>query len=146
MLRARRGVHVVVGGAVGGEDGRITGRDLPSQLAVERPADDGGAGRCSSVGHQAVDELDQLLGQPDGDLSAHSPNGSSRDAVWYREGILLDIDGGVAIVTLNAPDRRNALTPGMADELIATFDEVDGRTKVGALAIRARRQIVLRRW
>ena len=39
--------------------------------------------------------------------------------------VLLEVDGGVAIVTLNAPDRRNALTPAMADELIATFDEVD---------------------
>jgi enoyl-CoA hydratase len=60
--------------------------------------------------------------------------------------LLLGIYGGVAIVTLNAPDRRNALTPGMADELIATFDEVDGRTEVGALEVRARRQVVLRRW
>ena len=51
--------------------------------------------------------------------------------------VLLEVDGGVAIVTLNAPDRRNALTPGMADELIATFDEVDGRSDVGALVIRA---------
>jgi enoyl-CoA hydratase len=51
--------------------------------------------------------------------------------------VLLEVDGGVAIVTLNAPDRRNALTPAMADELIATFDEVDGRADVGALVIRA---------
>lgn len=51
--------------------------------------------------------------------------------------VLLEVDGGVAIVTLNAPDRRNALTPGMADELIATFDEVDSRPDVGALVIRA---------
>ena len=51
--------------------------------------------------------------------------------------VLLEVDGGVAVVTLNAPDRRNALTPGMADELIATFDEVDGRSDVGALVIRA---------
>jgi enoyl-CoA hydratase len=51
--------------------------------------------------------------------------------------VLLEVDGGVAIVTLNAPDRRNALTPGMADELIATFDEVDAKSEVGALVIRA---------
>ncbi|MGY1722277.1 enoyl-CoA hydratase/isomerase family protein [Blastococcus sp. SYSU DS0533] len=49
--------------------------------------------------------------------------------------VLLEVDGGVAVVTLNAPDRRNALTPAMADELIATFDEVDGRSDVGALVI-----------
>src|SRR4051794_25092611 len=51
--------------------------------------------------------------------------------------VLLEVDGGVAIVTLNAADRRNALTPAMADELIATFDEVDAKPEVGALVIRA---------
>jgi enoyl-CoA hydratase/carnithine racemase len=51
--------------------------------------------------------------------------------------VLLDVDGRVAVVTLNAPDRRNALTPAMAAELIATFDEVDGRSDVGALVIKA---------
>src|SRR5215203_2829913 len=51
--------------------------------------------------------------------------------------VLLEVDGGVAIVTLNAPDRRNALTPAMAHELIATFDEVDAKPEVGALVIRA---------
>jgi enoyl-CoA hydratase/carnithine racemase len=51
--------------------------------------------------------------------------------------VVLEVDGGVAVVTLNAPDRRNALTPGMADELIATFDEVDAKPEVGALVVRA---------
>src|SRR3954463_9210236 len=50
---------------------------------------------------------------------------------------LLEVDGGVAVVTLSAPDRRNALPPAMADELIATFDEVDARADVGALVMRA---------
>ncbi len=51
--------------------------------------------------------------------------------------VQLEVDGGVAVVTLNAPDRRNALTPQMAHELIATFDEVDARSDVGALVLRA---------
>jgi enoyl-CoA hydratase len=51
--------------------------------------------------------------------------------------VLLEVDSGVAVVTLNAPDRRNALTPAMADELIATFDEVDARADVGALVVKA---------
>src|SRR5690349_21286473 len=51
--------------------------------------------------------------------------------------VLLDVDGPVAVVTLNAPDRRNALTPGMADELISTFVEVDSRPDIGALVMRA---------
>jgi enoyl-CoA hydratase len=51
--------------------------------------------------------------------------------------VLLEFDAGVAVVTLNAPDRRNALTPAMADELIAAFDEVDSRADVGAVVVRA---------
>ncbi|CCH90462.1 putative enoyl-CoA hydratase echA14 [Modestobacter italicus] len=51
--------------------------------------------------------------------------------------VLLEVTGGVAVVTLNAPQRRNALTPAMAGELIATFDEVDARDDVGALVVRA---------
>jgi enoyl-CoA hydratase len=51
--------------------------------------------------------------------------------------VLLEVVGGVAIVTLNAPDRRNALTPAMADALIATFDELDARPELGALVVRA---------
>src|SRR5919112_1226675 len=34
--------------------------------------------------------------------------------------VLLEVTDGVAVVTLNAPQRRNALTPAMATELIAT--------------------------
>jgi enoyl-CoA hydratase/carnithine racemase len=51
--------------------------------------------------------------------------------------VLLDVDEGVALVTLNAPDRRNALTPAMAGELVEVFDEVDARSDVGALVVRA---------
>lgn len=50
--------------------------------------------------------------------------------------VRLNVDGGVAVVTLDAPERRNALTPGMAAELIAAFDEVDAQPSVGALVVR----------
>jgi enoyl-CoA hydratase len=50
--------------------------------------------------------------------------------------VLLEVDGAVAVVTLNAPQRRNALTPAMATDLIAVFDEVDARSEVGAVVVR----------
>jgi enoyl-CoA hydratase/carnithine racemase len=50
--------------------------------------------------------------------------------------VQLEVTDGVAVVTLNAPQRRNALTPAMAAKLIATFDEVDARDDVGALVVR----------
>ena len=51
--------------------------------------------------------------------------------------VLFDLEKNVAVVTLNAADRRNALTPAMARDLIQVFDEVDARSDVGALLVRA---------
>ncbi|WP_448615372.1 enoyl-CoA hydratase-related protein [Modestobacter sp. URMC 112] len=50
--------------------------------------------------------------------------------------VLLEVDEGVAVVTLNAPERRNALTPSMAADFIAVLDELDARPEVGAVVVR----------
>lgn len=47
----------------------------------------------------------------------------------------LAVTDGVAVVTLNAPQRRNALTPQMARELIACADTIDADTRVGAAIV-----------
>ena len=44
--------------------------------------------------------------------------------------------GGVAVLTLNAPERRNALTVAMAEELVAACDELDADADVGAVVVR----------
>lgn len=44
--------------------------------------------------------------------------------------------GGVAVLGLNAPDRRNALTVAMAEELVAACEELDGDREVGAVVVR----------
>ena len=41
----------------------------------------------------------------------------------------------VAVVTVNDPDRRNALTPAMNDELIAAFDGLEANSGVGAVVV-----------
>ena len=51
--------------------------------------------------------------------------------------VRMTVEGNVAIVTLDAAERRNALTPAMAAELIRAFEEVDARADVGALVVRA---------
>jgi enoyl-CoA hydratase len=51
--------------------------------------------------------------------------------------VRLDRDGGVALITLDAPARRNALNPAMAAELLAACDEVDRDPSVGAVVVRA---------
>jgi enoyl-CoA hydratase len=47
----------------------------------------------------------------------------------------LAIADGVATVTLNAPDRRNALTLGLGDELVAALDAAEADQSVGAIVV-----------
>lgn len=47
----------------------------------------------------------------------------------------LEIEAGVALITLNAPERRNALTPQLADDLIALCERLDSDMSVGAAVI-----------
>ena len=44
-------------------------------------------------------------------------------------------EAGVATITLNAPERRNALTRDMARELVAVCEEVDADLSVGAVVV-----------
>jgi enoyl-CoA hydratase len=45
-------------------------------------------------------------------------------------------DDGVATITLDAPERRNALTVEMAEELVAACEELDADSSVGAVVVR----------
>ena len=42
---------------------------------------------------------------------------------------------GVALLTLNAPERRNALTVSMAEELVAACEALDADREVGAVVV-----------
>jgi enoyl-CoA hydratase len=48
----------------------------------------------------------------------------------------LDMVDGVAVVTLDAPERRNALTPGMARALVEVCDRIDDDLGIGAAVVR----------
>lgn len=50
--------------------------------------------------------------------------------------VLTEVDDGILIVTLNRPDRRNALTTAAARQFIAAIDEADARDDVRAVVIR----------
>jgi len=52
-----------------------------------------------------------------------------------RETLLYSVEDGVATVTLNRPDRMNAFTPRMRDELISVFDETDADDSVRAVIV-----------
>jgi enoyl-CoA hydratase len=49
--------------------------------------------------------------------------------------VLTEIANGVAVMTLDAPDRRNALTLPMVDEIAAALDAVEADPTVGALVV-----------
>lgn len=46
-----------------------------------------------------------------------------------------EVVDGVGLVTLDAPDRRNAFVLDMCDEVIATVDELEANPAVGALVV-----------
>ncbi len=50
--------------------------------------------------------------------------------------VRLEREGDVAVLTLDAPERRNALTAGMAHELTAACDDADADSQVGAVVVR----------
>ena len=51
------------------------------------------------------------------------------------EHLLYDVADGVATVTLNRPDKLNAVNSVMIDELIAVADEIDADDAVRAVIV-----------
>lgn len=56
--------------------------------------------------------------------------GPASDLVTLRQ------DGGVAVISLNRPEQRNAFVPEMAQRFIAVCDEIDRDDRVGAVVVR----------
>jgi enoyl-CoA hydratase len=51
------------------------------------------------------------------------------------ESVSPDYTGAVAVITLNAPERHNALTPGMAGRLVEVCEAIDAEPTAGAAII-----------
>jgi enoyl-CoA hydratase len=49
--------------------------------------------------------------------------------------VTVDTERRVATLVLNAPERRNSLTLPMVAEIVAAFDELEGRDDVGAVVV-----------
>ena len=54
--------------------------------------------------------------------------------------VLLDLADGVATITLNAPERRNAFVHDMVVELLDICEQVDADESIGAVVVRANGQ------
>jgi enoyl-CoA hydratase/carnithine racemase len=59
---------------------------------------------------------------------------SSAPGIEYRN-VTVDLDGAAATVTLNRPDKRNALSLELMEELIAALREASARESVRAIVI-----------
>ncbi len=46
-----------------------------------------------------------------------------------------EVDGGVGLVTLDDPNRRNALSLEMVDEIVAAFDSLEADASIGAVIV-----------
>jgi len=49
--------------------------------------------------------------------------------------VLFDLDGATAVVTVNRPEARNAMTREMYDELVAACDRVDGDDQIRVMVL-----------
>lgn len=59
-----------------------------------------------------------------------------KDMTMSKTEIQLDRDNAVAILTLNRPAKRNALTVGMAEDISKICDQIDRDAGIGALVVR----------
>jgi enoyl-CoA hydratase len=59
-----------------------------------------------------------------------------RGRLTRMPGVHLDVDGAVALITLDNPDVRNGLTPELAAQLVSIAEEIDARAEIGAAVIR----------
>jgi len=49
--------------------------------------------------------------------------------------LMTDLDSGILLLTLNRPDRLNAFTQTMQEELLETFDEIDANDAIRAVIV-----------
>ncbi|MGX1306444.1 trans-feruloyl-CoA hydratase/vanillin synthase [Amorphus suaedae] len=63
-----------------------------------------------------------------------SVDSNSKD-VAFGENALLEIVDGIAWVTLNRPDKRNAISPGIVREMNAILDEVESNDEAKVMVI-----------
>ncbi|HEY3916505.1 MAG TPA: enoyl-CoA hydratase-related protein [Stellaceae bacterium] len=71
-------------------------------------------------------------------------NGGAKRAATGQT-VLVEIEGGIAWVTLNRPEKRNAISPQLSAEMIAALDMLEGNADVGRAGAHRRRQFLLRR-
>ena len=67
-------------------------------------------------------------------MSTAVGNGRVRTEPW-GETVLVEFDEGIAWVTLNRPDKRNAMNPTLNDEMVRVLDHLEGDDRCRVLVL-----------
>ncbi len=57
--------------------------------------------------------------------------------------VLVEFDGGIAFVTLNRPEKRNAMNPALNIRMLEVLDELEGDERCGVLVLRGAKRILV---
>src|SRR5688572_24334905 len=117
---------------------------MPAETARSRAATPGRSVTTTATGRPASMIAWRLVPPPDASTPSFPPvpmrsstpfTPALKLACALVSEIELSVDGHVAVITLAASERRNALTPAMAADLVAACEEVDRNTDVGAVVV-----------
>ena len=62
---------------------------------------------------------------------------STRNAADGGKSVLVDFEDGIAWVTLNRPDKRNAINPAIVFEMVNVLDALEGDERAQVIVITA---------
>jgi trans-feruloyl-CoA hydratase/vanillin synthase len=68
-------------------------------------------------------------------MAARKNGGAKPAAIASGKPVLVDIKDGIAWVTLNRPEKRNAISPALSEEMIATLDRLEPDPNVGVVVL-----------
>ena len=78
------------------------------------------------------------------DRARRTPTANEAQAMSYKD-LIYGVDDQIATITLNRPERMNALSPNLEAELHRAFDEADADPRGKVIVLTGSRQRVLRR-
>ena len=68
-------------------------------------------------------------------MAARKNGGAKPAAIASGKPVLVDIKDGIAWVTLDPPEKRNAISPALSEEMIATLDRLEPDPNVGVVVL-----------
>jgi trans-feruloyl-CoA hydratase/vanillin synthase len=61
--------------------------------------------------------------------------GTTNSPSRWGNNVLVEFEDGIAWVTLNRPDKRNAMSPALNDEMVAVLDALEVDDRCGVLVL-----------